>query len=52
MTPRLEELRAEQEAQRRFLIRALVTPFAALAAGWVLAAFVTTLQVGPGAAPW
>lgn len=45
-------IRAEQRAQRRFLIRVLVVPVAAFAAGWYLAAFVTLLQVGPGVAPW
>lgn len=52
MTPRMEFIRAEQRAQRRFLFRALVLPAAALAFGWYLAAYVTLWQNGPGVAPW
>ncbi len=52
MTPRIEFIRAEQQVQRRFLIRAVCWPFAAFAFGWYLAEFVTLLQVGPGVAPW
>lgn len=52
MTPRMEHIRAGQQAQRRFLIRAALVLPAALAFGWYLAACVTMLQQGPGVAPW
>lgn len=52
MTPRLEALRAAQQAQRRFLMWAIILPCAALMTGWYLAAAVAMIQQGPGVAPW